>query len=680
MFTPHEIYCPLPQSEQGLLGRTLPSLLDEACERHPNAQAFNHWTKEGWEPVSSQAFRTTTEEIALGLKELGLEAGDRMAVLMHSDVNFCLADMGSLLAHLINVPIYMGETPENMVFIMQHSGAKALMLSDLQVLQHIAPCLHELSTLKFVIVANGIDSKFGEDSSIELQTTLPDSIQLVSLPSLRIWGQEQLSDQSRKRLRAEISPEDVATIVYVAGATGRCQAFRSQVLPIFQAVTSLRQRLQHGAPYLCELPKGVMLTHENLAGDALAAFSIMPGLRTGPQETVLSFLPLTHVFARVMLYGHLNHGHTVYFTTPQRIVKHIREIRPTILSTVPRLLEKVYQKILERGHHLPHFQQMIFQWAIDLAHRYQLGCQSHGLYDWKLKLADQLVYRQWRNGFGGRLRYLLCGGAALKSELATVLSAAGIPVLQGYGLTQTSAVLCVNRGELNRAGTVGVPIPGVEIEIAPDGEVLAKAPYVMKGYYNNPVATQEAIDAEGWFHTGDYGEITDEGFLTITGQKKSLFKLSTGKYVAPERIEHHLVQSSLVDWALAVGNQRPYCGLLIFPNRRRLHRLAKKLGVHLPLNEIVDHPQIIAEYQLLVDAANQKLPVWSRVKRFRLIPETLTVRHGLLTSSRQPDREATCAAFAEEIEALYGAVVPAITQPVSPTIPPTSASLRLEAS
>lgn len=520
MFTPSQIYRLPPQSEQGVLGRTLPSLLDEACEGHPTSQALSHWTPEGWASISTLAFREATEEIALGLKELGLKAGDRIALLMHSDVNFCLADMGSLLAHLINVPIYMGETPENMVFIMQHSGATALMLSDLQVLQQVAPCLHELSTLKFLIVANGLDSSSGEDALIDLRVTLPASIQLIALSSLRQWGQKQLSDQARQRLRAEISPDDVATIVYVAGATGRCQAFRSQVLPIFQAVTSLRQRLQHGAPYLCELPKGVMLTHENLAGDALAAFSVMPGLRTGPQETVLSFLPLTHVFARVMLYGHLNYGHTVYFTTPQRIVKHMREIRPTILSTVPRLLEKVYQKIQERGHQLPRFQQMIFQWAFDLAQRYPLGLRSDGFYTLQLKLADQLVYRQWRQGFGGKLRYLLCGGAALKSELATVLSAAGIPVLQGYGLTQTSAVLCVNRGELNRAGTVGVPIPGVEIAIAPDGEILAKAPYVMKGYYNNPVATQEAIDAEGWFHTGDYGEITDEGFLTITGHKK----------------------------------------------------------------------------------------------------------------------------------------------------------------
>lgn len=680
MFSPSQIYRAPSQPEQEFLGRTLPSLLDEACEHHPNRQAFNDWVQKDWKSLSTQAFRTAAEEIALGLKGLGLEAGDRVALLMHSDVNFCLADMGSLFARLINIPIYMGETPENMVFILQHSGAKALILSDRHVLHQIAPCLHELSDLQFIFVASGLDA-IAEDLLTRLRATLPEGIQLISLTAVRVWGKEQWSDQSRRALRAESMPQDVATIVYIAGTTGRCQTFRTQVMPVFQAVTALRQRLQHGAPYLCELPKGVMLTHENLAGDALAAFSVMSGLKTGSQEIVLSFLPLTHVFARVMLYGHISYGHTVYFTTPQRIVKHLRKIQPTILSTVPRFLEKVYQKIQNRGHQLPQFKQMIFTWAIDLAQQYKLGRRPHWLYALKLKLADQLVYRQWRKGLGGRLRYLLCGGAALRAELATVFSAAGIPVLQGYGLTQTSAVLCVNRGAFNRAGTVGVPIPGVEITIAPDGEILARAPYVMKGYYNNPVATQEAIEANGWFHTGDYGDITDEGFLIVTGQKKSLFKLSTGKYVVPEPIEHHLIQSPLIDWAMVVGNQRPYCGLLIFPNLRRIQRLGKKLRLRLSLEAVLQHPQIVAEYQALVDAANQKMPAWSTVKRFHLIPATLTAANGWLTPKRQINREALGVAFAKEIEALYSS---------SPTVIPESkvrsqaevlpSSLTLEAS
>lgn len=666
MFTPRQIYCAPPSSREVYLGRTLPSLMDEACEQNPNAQAFNTWTRDGWQSLSTEAFRTTAEEIALGLKGIGLEQGDRIALLMHGDVNFCLADMGSLLAHLIDVPIYMGETPENMVFSLQHSEAAALIVSDIDVLDQIAPCLHELSYLKFIFVVDGLESLVLEDRVTALQAALPGDIQLLSLTAVRAWGKEQLSEQKRIEMRAEIAPQDVATIVYIAGATGRCQAFRSQVLPVFRMVTALQQRLKHRAPYACELPKGVMLTHENLAGDALAAFSAMPGLQTGSKETVLSFLPLTHVFARVMLYGHLSYGHTVYFTTPQRLVKHLREIQPTILSTVPRLLEKVYQKIQERGQQIPRFKQVIFEWAIDIAQRYQLGRQSSWLYSLKRKLADHLVYRQWRQGFGGRLKYLLCGGAALKAELATVFSAAGIPVLQGYGLTQTSAVLCVNRGALNQAGTVGVPIAGVEVAIAPDGEILTKSPYIMKGYYKNPVETQEAIEPNGWFHTGDYGEVSDGGFLKIIGHKKSLFKLSTGKYVAPEPIEHHLVQSPLIDWAVVVGNQRPYCTLLIFPSLGKAQRLARELGLWLPVKALLDHPQIIAQYQALVDAANQKIPAWSRVKRFQLINDSLTVANGLLKPSRQINRDALTRVFTSEIEALYSSA------PISPTQTPPS--------
>ncbi|MGF1604557.1 MAG: AMP-dependent synthetase/ligase [Thermosynechococcaceae cyanobacterium] len=676
MYTPTRIYRAPPNSGPIFLGRTLPFLLDEACQEHPNAQAFNDWTRHGWQSLSIKDFRTAAEELALGLKSLGLKAGDRIALLMQNDTNFCLADMGSLLAHLINVPIYMGETPENMVFTLQHSEASALVIADIEMLKQIMPCLHDLEHLKFIIIAN-LDPS-GTSNEAALKPWLPEAVQLFALTDLRARGEPLRTEQARAELRAAIDPQDVATIVYVAGATGRCQALRSQVLPVFQMVTALRQRLKHGAPYVCELPKGVMLTHENLAGDALAAFAAMPGVETGAKETVLSFLPLTHVFARVMFYGHLAYGHTVYFTTPHRMVKHLREIQPTILSTVPRFLEKVYQKIQERGRQIPRFKQVILEWAIDLAQRYELGRKPSWLYRLKLQLADQLVYHLWRDGFGGRLKYLLCGGAALKAELATIFSAAGIPVLQGYGLTQTSAVLCVNRGQLNQAGTVGVPIAGVEVAIATDGEILAKSPYTMKGYYKNPVETQEAIEPNGWFHTGDYGEVTDEGFLKITGHKKSLFKLSIGKYVAPEVIERHLMQSPLVDRAFVIGNQRPYCTVLIVPKQRKTQQLAKKLGLRLPIETLLTHPQIIAAYQALVSATNQTLPSWSMVKKFRLIHTPLA--HGLLKPTQPISRDALCKAFAVEIEAMYSSAPTVLESPRPAETTPLSPALSLEAS
>lgn len=672
MFTPNQIYRAPPGSDRVFLGQTLPSLLDAAIQHHPNEQALNQWQWGRWQSWSLTAFRNAFEELALGLQALGLVEGDRIALLMHSDVDFCIADMGSLLAHLINVPLYMGETPENVVFILQHSEAKALVVSDAKVLRQISPCLQELDHLQFIIVAG--------DGIPEIDH--PENLRVISVTELQSQGAALLTDQARQNLRSAIQPHDIATIVYVVGATGQCQSVRSQMLPIFSVMSALQKRI--GAHYVCEQPKGVMLTHENLTGDALAAFHAMPGLKTGAQETVLSFLPLTHVFARVMLYGHLGYGHTVYFTTPKRVVKHLREIQPTVLSAVPRFLEKVYQKIQEQGHQMPRFKQMMLKWAIALAQQYELGERPGWLYGMELKLADTLVYHQWRDAFGDRIRYLLCGGAALKAELANVFSAAGIPVLQGYGLTQTSAVLCVNRGEFNQAGTVGIPIAGVEIAIAPDSEILAKAPYVMKGYYKNPVATEEAIEPNGWFHTGDLGEVCKRGFLTITGHKKSLFKLSTGKYVAPEPIENHLMQSPLIDHAIAVGRQRPFCALLIFPSEKGLQKLARKLGVQSKIEELLLYPKIIAQYQSLVNDVNQTIPTWSKVKRFRLVDASLSVANGLLTPDRQLNRDAISLVFAGQIEAMYGMRSSRVDQqvsrstPVSQSVP--SSALTLETS
>lgn len=264
-----------------------------------------------------------------------------------------------------------------------------------------------------------------------------------------------------------------------------------------------------------------MLTHENITADVLTTFSSLEDLKLGAKEVILSFLPLTHIFARALVYGHIYYGHSIYFSTANRMVRDFQTVRPTIVATVPRLLEKTYQKILDRGSKLTGFEKTVFDWALKLAQSYELGRKSNSLETIQFALADSLVFARWRKPFGGRLKYFISGGAALKGEVANFLSAAGMTVLQGYGLTETSAVLCFNRENLNRAGTVGLPIPGVEIAIADDGEILVKAPYVMQGYYRNFEATKAVIDEEGWLHTGDLGRFTSEGFLTITGSKKT---------------------------------------------------------------------------------------------------------------------------------------------------------------
>ncbi len=733
------------------MGRTLPSFLDEACDRAPNPHALNQWTEKGWQPLSNQAFRTAAEEVALGLLDLGLIRGDRVALLMHSDVNFCIADMGCLLAKLIDVPIDLTQTLENIVFILQHAQAKALIISNLDLLYQVVPFLGDTPNLKVAIVADvPVDwqqvrclttsasaslqllacqpaiepdgaRQFLSSAQLRPLPELPQCIQVVSLEEIRARGQTQILDQ-RQQLHSVLAAHELATIIYNPGAMGELQ--------------------------------GVMLTHENLSANALAMFTGIPDLELGA-EVILSFLPLTHVFARVLLYGHINYGHSIYFTTPNRVLKHLREVRPTIFATVPLLVEKFYSKILEEGSKgakqgtvryakydlLPRFRafavqmiqrrkdasrrrfrlaslrlgipvsgfnkwklpplrvsvssfklrqleehtQRIFSWALNLAQRYELGQPPQGRYALMLKLADRLVFSQWRNLFGGRLKYLICGGAALKAEVANLFAAAGVTILQGYGLTETSSAIACNRGQFNRAGTVGVPIPGVQIAIADDGEILVKGPYVTQGYYKNPDATQQAIDADGWFHTGDLGEFTADGFLKITGLKKSQFKLSTGKYVTPQPLETKLEQSPLVAKAIVVGADRKFCAMLIFPNLDNLRSSAQALGIDLPTEVLLKHPCIIALYQALVDEANCHLPHWSTVKRFQLIDATLTIENEMLMPTQQVRRTKVAEVFAKEINAIYGddtarkgkdAQTGSVEQNISlslcPTIPATS--------
>lgn len=334
-------------------------------------------------------------------------------------------------------------------------------------------------------------------------------------------------------------------------------------------------------------------------------------------------------------------------------MKHLKEIQPTVLTTVPLLLEKVYSKILEKGSKSAILGRLIFQWALQLASRYQLGHQPNGLYALLLKLADWLVLSRWRSLFGGRLKYLICGGAALKAELVNAFAAAGVPILHGYGLTQASAVVCCNRGSLNRAGTVGVPIAGTEVAIAQDSEILVRGPCVTPGYYKNLAATRDLIDPQGWLHTGDLGAFTDDGFLRITGIKKALFKLSTGKYIVPQPIEDQLNRSPFVVQAIVVGAERKYCAMLLIPNLEALHSYALAVGINLSGEALLKHPCIMTLYRALVNHANCHLPYWAIVKRFQIINATLTVENGLLTSTGQLNRANINTVFATEIDALY---------------------------
>ncbi|MBW4551631.1 MAG: alpha/beta fold hydrolase [Aphanocapsa sp. GSE-SYN-MK-11-07L] len=651
--------CGLENSPSIGFGKTLPALLDAACNRAPNASAFNQWTETGWQALSNQAVRQQVEAAALGLLNLGLTKGDRVAFLMHSDLNFAIADQSCLLAQLVDVPIDLTQTLENIVFVLQHSEAKALILSNLDLLEQVVPYLSELPELQQIVIAqvpedwpqlrsqsqaeqfdpSQLANKLGLDpvavglnlhlcsqaADPKTQICLPDRLQVFSLAELQANGEAEISSSKLQALRAALSPQDLATIIYIPDTNGQLQ--------------------------------GVMLSHANLAGNALATFAEIPDLGWGAVEVVLAFLPFTHVFARLLLYSHTYYGHSIYFSDPNRVLRHLQSVQPTILATVPLLLEKIYSQILERGSKLkPNWVRLIFNWAVSVAQRYQLGQPASGIDPLLLKLADRLVLRRWRSLFGGRLKYLLSGGAGLKTELANVFAAAGVPILQGYGLTQASGVVCFNRPSSNQAGSVGTAIPGMEVAIAADGEILLRGPYITAGYYKNPAATEAAVDPAGWWQTGDLGKITPDGRLTLTGLKKALFKLSTGKYIAPRPLEARLQLSPLVNQVVVIGAERKFCAALIFPDLPALRNRCRQIGLNLDAEGLLQHPCVIEWYQGLVDAANCHSPYWAILKRFRLINAELTVANQLLTAQGQIDRCQVNQRFRAEIAALYGEV------------------------
>jgi long-chain acyl-CoA synthetase len=620
-----------PLADQGplILNRTLPSLLD-GVEGEPtdNPRALNQWRNGRWQSWSTAELRQRVQTFALGLDGFGLKRGDRVALIMHSAVDFAIADLGTLLAGFVNVPIDLTQTIENILFILQAIETPLLVVSDLDLLNQIRPYLWEVPTLKVVILAEGPQewpqdfSPGPRDLTVDAPTPTPEAcLQIphllcqvqppqpcppIPLPQdLRVcllrevcqWGQHRWSAQVVQALETAISAQDLATIIYIASETNR--------------------------------PKGVMLTHENIAANALSAFHSYPNLQRGPGEVALLFLPLTHIFARVFLYGHLAWGHSIYLSDPNHLVKHLRRVKPTFLITVPRLLEKVHERILDQAHHLSRFDRRVLLWAIKLTQRFDPNQPPQGLYRWQMQLADRLVFTKWRQGFGGRLKACICGGSALSADLVRFFSAAGLPVYQGYGLTETSGVLCYNRQGENRPGTVGRPIPGVDITLEADHEVLVRAPFVMQGYYGDPAATAAVLTTDGWLHTGDLGHLSTDGFLTITGVKKALFKLCTGKYVSPRPLEAAVLASPLVAQAKVVGANRKFCAMVIVPNLDHLRPQAQALGLDPQSPDWWQHSQVMALYQGLIDAANCHLPYWTTVRKFALVDaldsETLAI-------------------------------------------------------
>ncbi|HET7461343.1 MAG TPA: long-chain fatty acid--CoA ligase [Longimicrobium sp.] len=585
---------------------TLLALVEQGLPRNITPVTIATKRDGKWIETSRAEFERQVELFAYGLHALGVRRGDRVAIHAENSAEWMVADLAILSLGAIDVPIYTTQPADQIEYIITNSEAVAYIVSSPRLYGAVAACLPNCAGLKAVI---GIRGSFGEG--------------MLSWRDVLAKGEAAKAAEPGflAESRARANPEDLATFIYTSGTTGT--------------------------------PKGVMLTHWNLASNVLSSLERMPwdieGLRG---EKILSYLPLSHVFERMLAYLYLHVGYPVWFVENfEEMLQDLAAVRPVHFSTVPRLLEKVYAAIHAKGATLHGAQKKIFEWGIGLADRYDVE-KPLGLADKvQYALADALVFKKVRALFGGRLVAITSGGAALSKEVMNFINAVGIFCGQGYGLSETSPVIAVyTKGRL-RAGSVGEPITGVEVKIADDGEILVRGPNVMQGYFKMPEATAEVLTGDGWFKTGDVGHLED-GKLFITDRKKELMKLSTGKYIAPQPIEHRLAASRFIEQAVVVGNSRQFCSALIVLDAVAIGNWFKEQGGEVPA-DIAGHPGVKELIQREIDHVNTELPHWEQVKKFALITRPWSIETGELTPTLKIKRRVIHEKHAHEIQTLY---------------------------
>jgi long-chain acyl-CoA synthetase len=590
---------------------TIPNLFLRAQLEFDLADALNFKSEGAWRGISSRVVIERAGHIALGLHALGIRKGDRASILAANSPEWTLADAGCQFAGAIDVPIYTTLSPEAVKYIIDDSESRVLFIQDKSTLDRVLPAIVGSTSIEYFIV---FEDQFLAEKSI------------LSLRELEQRGREiaTRSPHLLDELIEAVGSDDIATLIYTSGTTGE--------------------------------PKGVMLTHANLTSnvhDASERYSFSEG------DISLSVLPLSHVFERTGMYVYLRYGMRVYYAESiEKVPDNLKEVRPTIFIGVPRIFEKVFERARLKAALSGRVNEMIFDWAIDAAKEYALAINDGQAPSFSLaarhSVADTVVYSKLREFFGGRLRFCITGGAALPDEINLIFTGAGISIMQGYGLTETSPVISSNNPAASRIGTVGRPIRNVQVRIAADGEIEVAGPGVMQGYYRKENETKAAFTDDRWFRTGDIGEIDGDGFLKITDRKKELFKTSGGKYIAPSPIEQMIRSSRFVNQAVLVGDGRKFPAALIVPNFEMLASYArlKELEISTP-EEFCKHPRIINLFRRQIDAATQALAQFETVKAFALIKDELTVDGGDLTPTLKVKRRVINTKYQELIDEIY---------------------------
>ena len=565
--------------------------------------------------LSSKDVFEQTRDLSLGLAALGMARGDRVAVMSESRPEWLLTDLAVVAAGAVTVPIYPTLTAAQARYILQDCGARIAVVSTRAQLAKVQDVRHQLPALEAIVVMDG-----AEEPTSPSILTFARVVERGHARMMSEWGVgREFRDASR-----QVRPNDLATIIYTSGTTGE--------------------------------PKGVMLTHASLVANMYAGAE---ALDVHQDDVALSFLPLSHSFERMVCYVYLLRGLTVVFAESfDTIGRDVSLVRPTVFTGVPRVYEKIHARIVEKGQAASGVKAALFRWAVGVGtacgHAALRGRQPGPLLALQAAIADRLVFAKVRDGVGGRLRYLVSGSAPLPIAVAEFFHGLGLPIIEGYGLTETAPILTVNPPAAPRAGTVGKAVRGVELRIAADGEILARGPNLMTGYHNKPEATADAIK-DGWFHTGDIGSIDADGYLAITDRKKDLLVTSGGKKIAPQPIENVLKHSPLVAEAVVLGDRRKYAVALIVPEFAALERRLKDLGRPPGTRaELVARPDVIALYQEIVDGLNRELSSFEQIKRLAVLPREFTIESGELTPSLKVRRKVVEQQWAGTIEGLYG--------------------------
>ena len=558
-----------------------------------------------WVKYSSDDYIQYANDISCGLLALGYQRGERIAMISNNRPEWNIFEMGMSQIGVVSVPIYPTISLDEYQYILEHAAPRMLMVSDKLLLEKLRPLFEKSPTIEHVYTFNNIEGVSHWKEIVQLGRDRSDEF----LPQV-----QQIKDA--------ITPNDLLTLLYTSGTTGT--------------------------------PKGVMLSHQNLVsnfkGTCIRNYVKYPC-------RALSFLPISHIYERMMNYHFQNHGISIYYAENLgAIMDNIKDVKPHIFNTVPRLLERIYIGIIGKSRELKGFKKLLFDDAIDVAVKYDPRSKKSLIYRLRLAVARRLIFPKWTAVLGGQVRIIVSGGASLQTRLSNLFSAVGIDLLEGYGLTETSPVIAVSDLRIGRpkSGTVGTPLEGVDVKLADDGEILCKGPNVMLGYYKNPEMTAEMIDPDGYFHTGDIGMFDEHGFLTVTDRKKEIFKLSNGKYVSPQVVENKLKESLFIDQAMVIGEGEKFASALISPNFPQLHNWCLSREIKFADNrELIEHPEVIEGFQQEVNHVNKQLNSSEQIKRFRLVTDEWSAQTGELSQTLKLKRSKISQKYAKIIDEIY---------------------------